>query len=75
MTDQKQKKKEKPPIEKRAYRVEEFCRAYGIGRTKAFEEISEKRLRATKVGRLTLIKLEAAEEWFSQYEMLPSGAA
>ena len=34
-----------------AFTIMAFCRVYGIGRTKAYEEISTGRLRTKKVGR------------------------
>jgi excisionase family DNA binding protein len=43
----------------------DFCRLYGIGRTKAYAEIAAHRLRAVKVGRRTLITHEAAEAWLT----------
>jgi excisionase family DNA binding protein len=41
----------------------QFCERYNIGRTKMFEEIRTRRLKAVKVGRNTLIPSDAAEEW------------
>jgi excisionase family DNA binding protein len=49
----------------RAFPIAEFCRAYGIGRTTAYQEIAAGRLRAVKVGQRTLIASEAAEAWFA----------
>lgn len=46
-----------------AYSVDSFCEAYGIGRTKLYEEIKQKRLRARKLGTKTLILRRDAEEW------------
>ena len=48
----------------------EFCERYGIGRTKAYEELNCGRLRGRKVGRRTLIAEDDAEEWLSR---LPCG--
>ena len=53
------------PFLPRAFSINEFCRRYGIGRTNAYEEIAAGRLRAVKVGRRTLITLEAAEAWLA----------
>jgi hypothetical protein len=47
----------------RAMRVPEFCERYGPGRTKAYQEIAEGRLRARKYGRSTIITVEDAEDW------------
>lgn len=49
----------------RAFSIPEFCRRYGIGRTNAYHEIAAGRLRAVKVGRRTLITLDAAEAWLA----------
>jgi excisionase family DNA binding protein len=46
-----------------ALSVDNFCSAYGVGRTTAYEEISSGRLQAKKVGRRTLIPVAAADEW------------
>lgn len=50
---------------KKAYDINSFAEAYSIGRTKVYEEIGSKRLRATKLGRRTLIAVEDAEAWFA----------
>jgi excisionase family DNA binding protein len=47
----------------RAFSIEEFCRRYGLGRTKAYEEIKLGRLRARKVGRRTIVTQDDAENW------------
>lgn len=39
--------------------VEGACRATGLGMTKIYELISEKRLKAVKIGRRTLITTES----------------
>ena len=54
-----------------AFTIMAFCRVYGIGRTKAYEEISTGRLRTKKVGRRTLILKSDVEAWVAA---LPSGA-
>lgn len=50
-------------MQKRAFSISEFCSRYGIGRTKAYEEIASGHLRAVKVGRRTLITESDAESW------------
>lgn len=50
-------------IEKQAYRVDEFCHAYGIGRSKFYEEVGQGRIKVFKLGRLTLIAKEEAQRW------------
>lgn len=52
-----------PAVEKRAFKISEFCSAYGIGRTTFYQELKSNRLKAFKVGRMTLISEEAATEW------------
>jgi excisionase family DNA binding protein len=50
-------------MEKRAFTLSDFCTRYGIGRTKAYDEIAIGRLRAVKVGRRTLVTENDAEAW------------
>lgn len=50
-------------IEKRNYRISEFLKTYGLGRTKFYQEVKAGRLRIFKVGKITLISREAAEAW------------
>jgi excisionase family DNA binding protein len=44
----------------------QFCRRYGVGRTKAYEEIKRGRLRARKIGRRTVIAVDDAEAWLQR---------
>jgi excisionase family DNA binding protein len=46
-----------------AFSPEDFCRRYGIGNTKLYEEIKSGRLRAVKVGVRTLILHADAKAW------------
>ena len=46
-----------------AMSVSEFCRKYGIGRTKFYEEINAGRLRAVKCGMRTLILNRDSISW------------
>lgn len=48
---------------RRAMCFEAFCDKYGIGRTKAYEEINAGRLKARKCGRRTIILEDDAENW------------
>ena len=43
--------------------LQEFCRAYGIGRTRTYAELKSGRLRARKAGKRTLITGDDAEAW------------
>ena len=47
----------------RAMSLARFCQRYNIGRTKAYEEIKLKRLKARKCGKRTIIGEDDAEEW------------
>jgi len=59
----------------RAFSIGEFSQAYGVGRTKIYEEIKSGRLRARKVGKRTVIIDDDAEAWFSRLPVLGPGAA
>jgi hypothetical protein len=50
----------------RAMSLQVFCERYDIGRTKAYEEINEGRLKARKAGRRTIITADDAEDWLSR---------
>lgn len=49
---------------KRALTVDGFCDLYEMGRTKAYSEMAEGRLKSVTIGRKRLIPDEYAEEWF-----------
>ncbi|BCH33020.1 hypothetical protein MesoLjLc_49500 [Mesorhizobium sp. L-8-10] len=53
-----------------AYSIDEFCEAYGVGRTLAYEEVAAGRLLTRKAGRRTLIRAVDAQAWL---DGLPSG--
>ncbi|MCF4124955.1 MULTISPECIES: helix-turn-helix domain-containing protein [Methylobacterium] len=55
-----------------AMSIEDFCRWAGIGRSLAYKEIEAGRLRIKKVGRRTLITMDAARAWLAN---LPDGDA
>jgi len=52
-----------PRMQPRAMSIADFCARYGVGRTKVYEEINAKRLRARKAGKRTLIADDDAEAW------------
>ena len=52
--------------EKRAYRINEFCATYGLGRTKTYDLIRTGKLRTIMVGGRRLIHKDAAEALFSE---------
>lgn len=47
----------------RAYSVAEFCSAYAVGRSVAFDLIARRDLKAHKLGHKTIILADDAEEW------------
>ena len=55
----------------RAMSVARFSEDYGIGRTKAYEELKSGRLRARKAGKRTIISLEDTEAWFLRLPAVP----
>lgn len=59
-------------LNKAAYRVEEFAELHGIGRSTAYREIAEGRLRIVKLGRRTLVPVDAIRDWLAA---LPGAAA
>lgn len=50
--------------------IAEFCRAYGIGRTKVYEEIRQGRLRLHKIGKRSIIAVGDAEAWFKNLRVV-----
>jgi excisionase family DNA binding protein len=48
-----------------ALSVPDFCRVYGIGRSKTYELIAAGVLEAKKVGAKTLIDRASAERWYA----------
>jgi hypothetical protein len=50
-----------------AYRINEFCKEFGIGRTLAYLEIQMGRLKVYKIGKLTMIAGEDALAWRDSY--------
>ncbi|MFZ2081327.1 MAG: helix-turn-helix domain-containing protein [Xanthobacteraceae bacterium] len=56
--------------EKRAFSIAEFCRRYGVGRTKAYEELRQGRLRARKIGRRTIVTKDDADDWLQQLPLI-----
>ena len=49
------------PEGRRALRINEFCTAYGVSRSTVYKLAIEKKLRLSKIGGRTLIKIEDAE--------------
>jgi excisionase family DNA binding protein len=57
-----------------AYTVEEFCRSYGIGRTRLYELFKSGAIEARKCGSKTLIPRASAEAWLASLPRLGSAA-
>lgn len=53
-------------MQKISYTISEFCEAAGIGRTRAYQEISEGRLRTVKCGSRTLVAADEAHAWLDR---------
>ena len=60
---------------KKAFTVSEFCEVYSIGKTLAYQEIKEGRLKKAKIGKRTLIPAKSAEEWLQQALLSAGGVA
>lgn len=57
----------------RAFGIQAFCRQYGVGRTKVYQEIKAGKLKAKKAGKRTLIQEDEAERWANELpELRPS---
>jgi excisionase family DNA binding protein len=46
-----------------ALSIDGFCKLYGVGRTFAYEQMKQRKLRAVKCGNRTLILNSDAEAW------------
>jgi hypothetical protein len=51
--------------QREAFSIDEFCTAYGIGRTLAYAEMKAGQLKPVKIGRRTLIPVSAAADWLA----------
>jgi predicted DNA-binding transcriptional regulator AlpA len=59
------RRRTRPHVEKRAFRVNAFCAAYGLGRTKVYDLIKREKLRTVLVDGRRLIHFDDAEALFS----------
>jgi hypothetical protein len=49
----------------RAMSLAQFCLSYGVGRTTAYAEIKQGRLRARKCGKRTIITEDDGDDWLN----------
>lgn len=49
----------------RAYRIDDFCRSFGVGRTTVYALLKNGTLRSVKIGRRRLITAESGEALLS----------
>ena len=61
-TRREAKRKEKPKV---AYQIDEFCDAFGIGRTKFYLELKAGRLKARRVGKRIIVTAADAAAWLA----------
>jgi len=52
-----------------AFTIHDFCKLYGLGRSKAYQILNAGQIHARKAGKITLIDKASAERWF---QSLPS---
>lgn len=50
--------------------VKEFCRAYGIGKTMAYELFADGKIETRKIGSRTLVIEESARQWLRSLPIL-----
>lgn len=50
-------------VTKRAYRISEMVRAFGIGRSTIYDLIAKGRLETMKSGKITLIPATSIDDW------------
>ncbi len=53
-------------IQRVNWRVDDFCRAYGLGRTMVYDLMNTGKLGFIKVGKRTLIPVSEAQAWQDQ---------
>jgi excisionase family DNA binding protein len=53
------------PAHKLAFRIDEFCRAFGVGRSKFYELVARHEIRPVKSAKQTLIPVAEAERWLA----------
>ncbi|EKS32671.1 helix-turn-helix domain-containing protein [Afipia clevelandensis] len=53
-----------PPLQKKAYRISEFCKVFGVSRSHVYNEIKAGRLKSRKKRGCRLIGVHDADDWF-----------
>jgi excisionase family DNA binding protein len=61
-----EKKPAPPQVARRAYTVNEFCEAHGIGRTTFYDQVAKGLIRVLKVGRKTIVPIAESENWMKR---------
>jgi hypothetical protein len=59
----------------RVLSINEFSQAYGIGRSKVYDELNSGRLRARKIGKRTIIAEVDAEDWWRNLPTVEEASA
>jgi Helix-turn-helix domain len=59
----------------RAMSIVQFSEHYGVGRTKAYEELKSGRLRGRKIGKRTIITEDDAEDWLRRLPTIPPASS
>jgi excisionase family DNA binding protein len=54
-----------PGTHKLAFRIDEFCRAFGVGRSKFYELVARREIKPVKSAKQTLIPVSEAERWLA----------
>jgi excisionase family DNA binding protein len=61
------------PDGRRALRIDEFCKAYGVSRSTTYKLVNDNKLRLSKIGGRSLIRIEDAEALLNG--LVPSGCS
>jgi len=52
--------------DKKLYSIDECCKLLGIGRTKLYNEIKQKKINAKKCGNRTLVSSKSLDKWWNE---------
>ena len=56
------------PLPSTLITIQQFCAAYAVGRTRAYELLNDGEIEAIKSGHRTLILMSSVEAWFRRQE-------